>query len=343
LTVIRTSAGRLEQVLRGLQDVRVLVPSGAGRKGGYVELGPAVKLPCECGDHTKPSSPPKGVVFPNNETLLSYTLGVKGEIAVEGADRSMGRTILYGTPPCDTASFQVLDSALLKDMPEPGYARKRDAFGVIGMACSRQGRWCLCTSVGLSPRSTQGADLMVFPDGENLLVEKVTGRLDDLWKMLEPGGEKVTKEAFEAVARKYDFPVENFPFEAEGLADALEKNFDSPYWKEFSERCVSCGICTFLCPTCHCFDIVDAPNDELSGRRVRTWDTCQFPEFTGETSAHNPRKDKWMRQRQRVLHKFLYHYRNHGHMMCTGCGRCIRYCPVDINIAEGVMRLGGVR
>jgi ferredoxin len=333
----------LEQVLRGLQDVRVLVPSGAGRKGGYVELGPAVKLPRECGDHTKPSSPPKGVVFPNNETLLSYTLGVKGEIAVEGADRSMGRTILYGTPPCDTASFQVLDSALLKDMPEPGYARKRDAFGVIGMACSRQGRWCLCTSVGLSPRSTQGADLMVFPDGENLLVEKVTGRLDDLWKMLEPGGEKVTKEAFEAVARKYDFPVENFPFEAEGLADALEKNFDSPYWKEFSERCVSCGICTFLCPTCHCFDIVDAPNDELSGRRVRTWDTCQFPEFTGETSAHNPRKDKWMRQRQRVLHKFLYHYRNHGHMMCTGCGRCIRYCPVDINIAEGVMRLGGVR
>jgi len=343
LTVIRIPAEKMDQVLRSVPGLRVLIPTGAGRKGGYAELGPAVKLPVECGDHTKPSSPPKGTVFPNNATLLSYSLGVKGEIAVEGVDHSMARTVLYGTPPCDTASFSVLDAALLKDMAEPGYAKKRDPFGVIGMACSRQGRWCLCTSVGLSPRSTQGADLMVFPDGADLYVQKLTGRLDDIWNELERGAAKATKEAFEAAAKKYDFKVENFAFNADALAAALEKNFDSPYWKEFSERCVSCGICTFLCPTCHCFDIFDVPNDELSGRRVRTWDTCQFPEFTGETSAHNPRKEKWLRQRQRVLHKFLYHFTNHGHMMCTGCGRCIRYCPVDINIAEGVMKLGGVR
>ena len=342
MNVIRIPAGHMELALKE-KGIRVLVPSGTGRKGGYVVLGPDGKLPRECGDHTKPASPPKGIVFPNNETLLSYELGVKGEIAVTPADHSMGRTVLYGTPPCDTASFRVLDSALLKDLPEPGYNRKRQSFGVIGMACSRQGRWCLCTSVGLGPRSTHGADLMVFPDGEDLLVQKLTNRLDDLWARLEAGAKKVTEAAFEAVARRYDFKVENFPFEAERLVETLEKNFDSPYWKEFSERCVSCGICTFLCPTCHCFDIVDAASDERAGRRVRTWDTCQFPEFTGETSAHNPRKEKWSRQRQRVLHKFLYHFRNSGHMMCTGCGRCIRYCPVDINIAEGVMKLGGVR
>jgi sulfhydrogenase subunit beta (sulfur reductase) len=197
--------------------------------------------------------------------------------------------------------------------------------------------------VGLSPRSTEGADLMVFPDGGDIIVQKLTGKLDRLWKILEAGARKVSDHDLESVAHKYDFKVENFKFNAGNLAGALEKGFESPYWKEFSERCVSCGICTFLCPTCHCFDILDVARDELSGRRVRTWDTCQFPEFTGETSAHNPRKEKFARQRQRVLHKFLYHYQNHGHMMCTGCGRCIRYCPVDINIAEGVMKLGGVK
>ena len=343
MSAIRIPAARMEQALRGLGDVRVLFPSGAGRKGVWAELGPSGKLPRECGDHTKPSSPPKGIVFPNNETLLSYRLGVKGEISVKGADHSQRMTILYGTPPCDTASFRALDAALLKDMKEPGYAAKRDKFGVIGMACGRQGRWCLCTSVGLSPRSTEGADLMVFPDGEELVVQRLTGKLDKLWGVLEAGATKLSDQDLEAVARRHEFKVENFAFSAEKLAGALEKAFESPYWKDFSDRCVSCGICTFLCPTCHCFDILDVSADELSGRRVRTWDTCQFPEFTGETSAHNPRKEKSARQRQRVLHKFLYHYQNHGHIMCTGCGRCIRYCPVDINIAEGVMNLGGVK
>jgi sulfhydrogenase subunit beta (sulfur reductase) len=342
MSLIRIPAARMEKAL-GELGWRVMAPSGSGRKGKYVEVPAGGKLPRECGDHTKPSAPPKGIVWPNNEVLLSYSLGVKGEIEVKGVDHTMGMTVLYGTPPCDSASFRVLDAALLRDAPEPGYAAKRESFGVIGMACSRQDRYCLCTSVGLSPHSTAGADLMVYPDGDDLVVQKLTGRLDKLWAMLEHGAGKVTDDAFKAVAKKFDFQVENFAFDAEKLAETLRKGFDSNYWKEFSERCVSCGICTFLCPTCHCFDIADSAADERNGRRVRTWDTCQFPEFTGETSAHNPRRDRWARQRQRVLHKFLYHFQNLGHMMCTGCGRCIRYCPVDINIAEGVMRLGGMK
>ncbi len=342
MSLIRIPAARMDKAL-GELGWRVMAPSGSGRKGKYVEVGAGGRLPRECGDHTKPAAPPKSIIFPNNELMLAYELGVKGEIAVKEADHSMGMTVLYGTPPCDTASFHVLDSALLGDIPEPGYAKKRESFGVIGMACSRQDRYCLCTSVGRSPRSTEGADLMVYPDGDDLVVRKLSGRLEKLWAKLEQGASRVSEDELKALEIEFDFRVENFPFDAGRLAGTLRKGFDSPYWKEFSERCVSCGICTFLCPTCHCFDISDAAADELNGRRVRTWDTCQFPEFTGETSAHNPRKEKWARQRQRVLHKFLYHFQNQGHMMCTGCGRCIRYCPVDINIAEGVMKLGGMK
>jgi ferredoxin len=98
--------------------------------------------------------------------------------------------------------------------------------------------------------------------------------------------------------------------------------------------CIRCGVCTYLCPSCHCFDI----NDEIEsaspfrGTRVRTWDTCQFPDFTMHSSGHNPRPDKASRLRQRLLHKFRYFVETTGQFMCVGCGRCISHCPVGIDI-----------
>lgn len=343
MSPIRISVEGLERIFGGLKDHRVLLPSGSGKKGEYIELTVAGRLPRECGDHTKPSAPPKNIIFPANETLLSYKLNIDGSIEVAQPEIGITKTILFGTPPCDSASFRVLDAALTKDIPEPFYTKRRENFGVIGMACSRAGKSCFCRSVGLSPVSEAGADLMAYPDGDDFIIKNVSGRLDMLWTLIEKSGEMVSEEAFEPVRARFDIPVENYKFSAERLVDAIEKRFTDPYWTEFSSRCVSCGICTYLCPTCHCFDILDVETDERSGTRVRTQDTCQFPEFTGETSAHNPRKERYTRQRQRVLHKFLYFFRNHGMMMCTGCGRCIRYCPVDINIAEGVMKLGGTQ
>ncbi|MEM4729408.1 MAG: 4Fe-4S dicluster domain-containing protein [Thermoplasmata archaeon] len=339
---MRIPAEELESLLRGLEGTRVVLPEGGGRKGSYVELGPGKHLPKECGDHTRPSMPPKGIVHRENETLLEYRLRAGGKIELtqvrpEGVD-----TVLIGTPPCDTASFAVLDAALLENPAEPVYSARRERLGVIGMACSRAGRWCFCTSVGLSPHATVGADLMIYPEGESFIVRRVTDRLDRVWRLIEAKGERVPEQELERILHRFAFKVENYIFDAPGLTGVLESRFSDPYWEEFARSCLSCGICTYLCPTCHCFDIIDVPADEFSGRRVRTWDTCQFPEFTGETSAHNPRRERAARQRQRVLHKFLYFWQNHRMIMCTGCGRCIKYCPVDINIAEAVMRLGGV-
>ncbi|MGQ9582356.1 MAG: 4Fe-4S dicluster domain-containing protein [Thermoplasmatota archaeon] len=343
MSALRIAAGALEELLRRLDGARVVFPDGAGRRGGYAELSAGRHLPREAGDHTRPSSPPKWLVHGENETILTYELRPGGGVRVAAAEPELRRTIVFGTPPCDTASFAVLDAALLEEPAEPIYSARRRGLGVMGMACSRSGRWCFCTSVGLSPTATKGADLMVYPDGSGFVVQRVTDRLDDVWRLIEAAGERVPPDELSRVAHRFAPEVENFVFDAEKLTPALEGRFTDRYWEELSSACVSCGICTYLCPTCHCFDIVDVPADEFSGRRVRTWDTCQFPEFTGETSAHNPRRDRAARQRQRVLHKFLYFWQNHRMVMCTGCGRCIRYCPVDINIAEAVMHLGGLR
>jgi sulfhydrogenase subunit beta (sulfur reductase) len=112
--------------------------------------------------------------------------------------------------------------------------------------------------------------------------------------------------------------------------------FESPFWDEQSLSCIRCGICTYLCPTCHCFDINDeiASSSPLRGERVRNWDNCQFPDFTMHSSGHNPRPDRASRLRQRILHKFQYFVERYQNYQCTGCGRCVSKCPVRIDIIE---------
>jgi Fe-S-cluster-containing hydrogenase component 2 len=107
--------------------------------------------------------------------------------------------------------------------------------------------------------------------------------------------------------------------------------FEDDFWQQASEKCLGCGACAYLCPTCHCFDISD---ETVGGAQVRyrTWDTCNFPLFTLEASGFNPRKQKSQRLRQRILHKFSYFPSTHGMAACVGCGRCVRACPVNLDI-----------
>ena len=117
------------------------------------------------------------------------------------------------------------------------------------------------------------------------------------------------------------------------IKKALDRDFDNPLWETIHEKCLGCGVCTFLCPTCHCFDILDE-GDSTQGERIRIWDSCMFPLFTLHASGANPRPGGKERMRQRVMHKFSYFLDNHEQPSCTGCGRCIRFCPVNLDIRE---------
>ncbi len=115
------------------------------------------------------------------------------------------------------------------------------------------------------------------------------------------------------------------------------------YWQKMAAQCLSCGICTYVCPTCYCFTITDEI-ENLRGERLRSWDSCMFYHYTLEASGHNPRPSKLNRYRNRVGHKFSYIPEKYdGLIGCCGCGRCIRSCPVSIDIRQVVGSLEGER
>jgi sulfhydrogenase subunit beta (sulfur reductase) len=119
-----------------------------------------------------------------------------------------------------------------------------------------------------------------------------------------------------------------------GLHEKLE--FEDSVWETLAPQCIDCGICTFLCPTCHCFDIQDE-GSAVEGERVRLWDACTFYNYT-KAHAGQPRPTHYRRYRQRIMHKFRYYPENFGRTLCVGCGRCIEYCPVSIDLRQILRR-----
>jgi ferredoxin len=175
--------------------------------------------------------------------------------------------------------------------------------------------------------------------GDTYYVESVTKKGEDLIRKAsslfkEPvEADKTEKKKLKSRAEK---EINRKIPEINKIPGKLEKMFDSNFWNDESLSCIRCGICTYLCPTCHCFDINDETksNSPLEGERVRTWDNCQFPDFTMHSSGHNPRPDRASRLRQRTLHKFQYFTKLHKTYQCIGCGRCVSQCPVGIDIIE---------
>lgn len=202
---------------------------------------------------------------------------------------------------------------------------------------------CFCLAMGGGPCSQEGSDLFFLDLGDRYLVEAASekGRalLGD--KSFESAdeesigtGEKIRKEAESLMNPAH--PWEGMA--AEGLEKRMEASFNDPLWNDLTESCLSCGICTYLCPTCHCFDMCDEAYGP-SGERIRIWDSCQFPLFTRQASGFNPRPSARERFRQRMMHKFSYLPLNVNMRGCVGCGRCVTECPVNLDIREILARI----
>ena len=282
---------------------------------------------------------PKSSLFPQSEKIFEFSLKEENEEAciVKETVKDYPPTVIVGVRPCDARAMQLVkvnfDTPEFKD---PWWVNRWESLTLVGLGCNEPCSTCFCTSVGCGPFSEDGLDVLLFDLGEKFLLRPLTEKGTQL---LEQGGgdvdaDKGSKKKADELQQKAEKKITSHVSTDKLKEKKINELFDAPFWDDVAFACINCGTCTFLCPTCWCFDI----QDEIAkkeGERIRNWDTCMFPLFTLHASGHNPRSEKVQRVRQRFMHKLKYYvdkYKNG--VACVGCGRCISYCPVNIDIRE---------
>jgi len=284
--------------------------------------------------------PPKSLLFCQTETLFKFTPGTKGKIQSPGIDN--GKKAVFGIRPCDAKSFSIIDPVFKEDFEDPFYLSKRENLLLVGLSCTNPYSNCFCTSFKDSPASSKYVDILLTDIGNKYFVEVNgdKGKQIVKSKLFKPAA-KTDEDKKNEVEKKAKDQIIRYQ-KTDGIAEKLDKIFENHFWKEVADKCLRCGACTYLCPTCHCFDIQDEAT-MTDGARVRIWDTCMIPEYTLQASGYNPRPERMNRMRNRVYHKYNYYPKNLGVIACVGCGRCIDNCPVNIDIIDVVNRAGEVK
>lgn len=282
---------------------------------------------------------PKALFHPHSERMFRFNLekespdaGVLKEVPKDYSPR-----VILGIRPCDAYAFKLDDRNFISDkFQDPWWAKRREATTLVGLACNEPCATCFCTSAGTGPFDTAGLDALLVDLGEGYLFEAVTEKGRVLAETIQ-AAEPVPQGAGELAAARKKAAEERLgtQFDLEPVKQkSMTELFEAPFWDEVQFSCINCGTCTFLCPTCWCFDIQDEVY-KGQGERIRIWDSCMFPLFTLHGSGHNPRSNKVQRVRQRFMHKLKYYPDKYADgIACVGCGRCVQHCPVNIDIRQ---------
>lgn len=287
-------------------------------------------------EYTNFALSPKAFFLPQTQTLLRFKDGKAEEPPLP--DQAV---VLFGVRPCDAAALIALDKVFLEADPrDPYYVHYRNKTTVIALACTQPTATCFCTSVGGGPGDGAGADVLAVGLNADLLLRPQTPKGEALLAsaadLLAAPTPQDAQEAAERVRAAED---QIAPVRTDDSAQRLRDAYDAPLWATASQKCLGCGACSYLCPTCHCFDITDEIRNG-TGRRIRTWDCCAYPLFTLHASGHNPRPTPKERWRQRLMHKFRYAIENYDRFFCVGCGRCVRNCPVSLDLRAVLKEIG---
>ncbi len=317
---------------------KLYLPVDDGKKGAKFDVWADGKE-YSTASNTRRSA--KDFFFPQVEDMASFKVEGK-EIEVFDTREECEDFVVFGVRACDAKSFEILDSVYLADPIDTYYANRREHGLIMTMACNKPTDTCFCSAFGIDAANPLGDVSCWMTDSELLLeanTEKGKALLDSI-AILEDADASAaddTKAAIKAILEK--LPLANLS--PDGMKQkSLMEFFNSDKWAELSESCLGCGTCTFVCPTCQCYDIRDYDTGH-GVMRYRCWDSCMYSDFT--LCAHgNTRTTQLQRFRQRFMHKLVYYPdNNNGVFGCVGCGRCMRSCPISMNIVKVMKALEG--
>ena len=285
---------------------------------------------------------PKDFFFPQTEDLMAFKTSGKTIEVIDTRNESEN-FVVFGVRACDVKAFDVLDRVFLTEPMDSYYASRRAHGVIVSMACTRPSETCFCGTFGIDAAAPEG-DISAWKTEDALYLQANTEKGEVLMQKLsglteDCDGAEVAAQQEKTREIMKKLPLAGLTTENFG-GDKTAELFNDPAWKTLSESCLGCGTCTFVCPTCQCYDIKDF-NTGNGVIRYRCWDSCMYSEFTKMAHGNN-RISQVERFRQRFMHKLVYYpANNEGLFSCVGCGRCLAKCPISMNIVKVMKNVGG--
>lgn len=336
LKVLRSNLDAFYKTIADNMPLYLPLVKGGEVNFGYYTDGATVDI-----DTLKTVKSPKDVFFPQSETMMKFKTEGKN-ITIEDVRKNLQPYVVFGVRACDYKAFTVLDNVFLQDPVDTFYQLRRESGVIFTLACGKPQDSCFCSVFGIDASDPMG-DVTCWLDDNALYLRANTEKGENVLKLVEGLTEKSDDKAVKAIKKQSKTITKDLPFANLDLSrfkpENLNELFNLPVWDELSQACLGCGACTFVCPTCQCFDIRDFRTDK-DIIRFRCWDSCMYSDFT-QMAAANPRTTQMQRYRQRFMHKLVYYPSQYGMYSCVGCGRCVKKCPQHLNIVKVIKKIGG--
>ena len=333
LSIAKDKIDSLFELIGSKQPLYLPVDNNSG-KADFAKWQKGTKL----SEKLKTTRSAKDFFFPKTEHLVSYEMSGK-EVKVVDPRKDVEDFVIFGVRACDARGFTAIDNVYLNMNPVDSYYKNRREHGtVIVLACNEPEKTCFCSTFGIDASLAKPAgDVSCWLADGKYYFEANTDKGKAFVENAKSALEDADTSAVEACRKDIAEKVEKLPFAHLDLLKFQGKDmlkiFNSKIWDKVSEPCVGCGTCTYVCPTCMCFDVRDFATSN-GVRQIRCWDSCMYNDFT-QMAAENPRHTQKERSRQRFMHKLMYYPMAHdGMFSCVGCGRCIENCPVNMNIVK---------
>lgn len=282
--------------------------------------------------------PPKSLVQPQSEVMFEYNIDETraDHHILKEPSKDQRQSAVIGVRPCDAAAFLLVKKNFdTKEHRDPYWVDVYEAMTLVGLACATPCSTCFCTTAGCGPFHEAGLDVLLVETDTRFLAKCLTRKGEAFLNNASWADEEDPDTANQEIASLKDAAQSRIvsTIKTDRLKTLKTTDlYEAPFWEDISFSCINCGTCTYVCPTCWCFDIQDE-NYGLDGVRMRNWDSCMFPLFTQHGTGHNPRGTKLHRVRQRFMHKLKYYVDKYDNgIQCVGCGRCVTLCPVNIDI-----------